>query len=254
MEGSTPEGLRHTHEAAFCLRGLGWLVVLIALAPVICVVLFFDPGRIWLGSTYLLLVAQWGLAWKLRRVASAPGWQRELRLARRWLAVFVAGCPLSLLLFAWAWAHRRVLPSWPNAATFCAFGVAGLGLYMFYLHITRSVSELGRLLHSPGLTAVAAQTTTHERLVPPFWFCAFVAVRLLQRLGEHVRPAAFFLGGWVVCIVVVALMVAAVVGPPLYWVVGYVLLMRQAAREAAQATPATPRQPQHAPRIPGIDE
>ena len=236
MDGSTPTEPEHTKEAALWLGALGWVVILVAVSPVVIALLFFDPVRPWFVSVYGLLAVQCIPAWRLGHAVRAPHWRRELRLARRWMSAFIVGCPSSVLLYAWVWAHRRILPSWADAATFCVGGIAGLGLHMFYLHLTKAVRELGGLLRSPGLTAAADQTVALQRLVPPFWLGAYISTRLLQHLAANAGPTEFFFGGWVLGIIWVAITIAAVAGPPLYWAVAYVLLMRQAAREAARAT------------------
>ena len=89
MAAEMPEGLKRPRQAAFCLRGLSWWVVLLAVAPFVCAFLFWDPVRPWLLATYVLICVQWPLVWWLRRSAESPGWDRQLRLACRWLGMFI---------------------------------------------------------------------------------------------------------------------------------------------------------------------
>jgi hypothetical protein len=89
--------------------------------------------------------------------------------------VFIAGCPLSLLLTVLVWASGRVPPFWQNAVAFCLYGIAMLGLYAFYLHVTKAVGHLGRLVRSPGLTGAADQTAATQKLMAVVWVCAPLA-------------------------------------------------------------------------------
>jgi len=168
------------------------------------------------------------------------GWRRELLLSRRWLAVFLAGFPLAILLYAWAWANRRSVPDWMNVATSCPFGLAGLGLYMFYVHVTRGIRELGKLLASPGLAGVADQTLTIQRLVPPILLGAFLGMLWTVQLMNHAGWGAFLPATWMLVLVLLILLGSALVGLPLYWIVSYFWLMRQTAAEVARTAKRPP--------------
>lgn len=262
-EGVT-EGREHARQAAFCLRGLGCCVVLILISPVAVAFLV----AIWLGEdpsfaqvlvhAYIFAGTQGLLVWALRRAVRSAESRRQLRQAFWWLMSALALLPVWLwaspMLPSWLSMGRRAARSYGMVATLWTWGATLLGLYMFYFHTSKAVRELGRQIRSPGLSGSADQTLATQVWAPLLWACALAGIFGAGRLFEGAGLGVLLPIVWLLAMVLFISLGAALVGLPLYWVVSYLLLMRQAAREAARAPTRPPNRPPHGPRIFGTTE
>ena len=161
------------------------------------------------------------------------GRQRELRVARWWLAVFLVSSPLPVWLPVWAPFLMEARPLWAKASMACAVVLAGVGLAMFYAHAAKAVQHLGQALGSPEVAGAARQALAAEATAIPLWLCALAALVLLARMLKQMGFMLSF-SLFVPLAALYMLVLFLLLGPPLYWLVSYLSLLRQAAVEIVQ--------------------